>query len=342
MKAIRFHEHGGPTVLRYEDVEDPKVGLGEAIVKVKAVSVNRIDVLVRKGYPGVKISLPHIPGADMAGVVEDVGPGVKNVSIGDRVIASPVYGCNYCEYCLKGMENMCDKWRMLGFHVDGTYAELVKVPSRILLPMPKNLSFEEGASLPLALLTAWHALITIGELKPNETVLVWAGGSGIGTFAIQIAKSRGAKVIATAGSEWKVKKLREMGVDLALNHYLDDVVSEVRKFTGNGVDIVVEHIGAQTVLRSIEAARVGGRIILFGAISGDRQTLPIRKIYLKHLTIRGMHTGARWELLEALELVKGKDIKPIIDSTFKLEEAPKAHMRLENSKHFGKIILKVK
>lgn len=341
MKVICFYEHGNPSVLKFEEVEDLKVGKGEVLVKIVSASVNRVDILVRKGYPGIKIPLPHIPGADMSGIVEEIGEDVNGLSIGDRVIATPVFGCGSCNYCLRGMENKCSRWRMLGFHLNGTYAEYIKVPPKILVPFPNNLRFDEAAALPLSLLTSWHALVTLGRVKYGDVVFVWAGSSGIGIYAIQIAKSFGAKVIATAGSAWKIKRLKNLGVDFVLNHYEDDVVKEVKSFSEDGVDLVIEHIGAGTFLRSIDIAKVGGKIIFFGAISGASQTLPIRKMYLKHLELIGMHTGSLWELRDALKLVESGKISPIIDSVFNLRDAVSAHVRLENSEHFGKIVLRI-
>jgi NADPH:quinone reductase-like Zn-dependent oxidoreductase len=339
MKGIVFYEHGGPDVLVYDEVPDPEPGPGEVLVRVRAASVNRIDILVRRGYPGIDIPLPHILGADVAGVVEEIGDGVDNISIGDKVLASPIYGCGHCRYCLVGMENHCHNWRMLGFHIDGSYAEYVKVPGSVLVEMPRNLGFEWAAALPLALLTSWHALVTLGGLRAGETVLVWAGGSGIGTYSIQIAKSLGARVVATAGYDWKVRRLRDMGVDYVFNHYEDDVVGCVKDI--GGVDLVVEHIGSATFNKSIDVCKVGGRIVVFGALTGDSTSLPIRKIYLKHLKIIGMHTGSRWELIDALRFVEDGRIKPIIDSVFSLRDAAEAHIRMENSDHFGKIVLRI-
>jgi NADPH:quinone reductase-like Zn-dependent oxidoreductase len=341
MKAVRFHRHGDVDVLVYEDVESPEIGSDEVLVRVKAASVNRIDVVVRYGYPGIRIPLPHIPGADFSGVVEDIGESVDNVSVGDRVIASPVYGCRGCRMCLAGMENMCSGWRMLGFHVDGTYAEYIKVRGDTLIKIPRGLGFEEAAALPLALLTSWHALVTLGGVGYGDTVLIWAGGSGIGTYSIQIAKCIGARVIATAGSDWKLDRLRKLGVDHVVNHYEDDVVNSVREFTSDGVDIVIEHIGGGTFNRSLESVKPGGKVIVFGSLTGDTATLPIRMLYLRHAKVIGMHTGARWELIDALRMVEDGCIKPVLDKVFRLEEAREAHERLEKSLHFGKIVLRV-
>ena len=338
MWAVRFHEHGDSSVLKYEEVEEPEIGPNEVLVRVKAASVNRIDVLVRNGYPGIKIPLPHIPGADLAGVIEETGDGVSAFREGDRVIATPVYGCGHCEYCSMGQENLCKNWRMLGFHVDGSYAELVKVPARTLIRIPDGLGYREAAALPLALLTSWNALVEKANIKSGETVLVWAGGSGIGVYSIQIAKALGLKVVATAGAKWKMEKLKDMGVDLVLNHYEDDVVKEIKERFG-GVDVVVEHIGAKTIARSIQALRPGGRIVLFGVITGDTAEIPLRLLYLKHARIIGLHTGSRWMLQKAMKFVKEGKIKPVIDSVYKLREAAEAHKRLEAYEHFGKIIL---
>ncbi len=341
MKAVLFHEHGGPDVLRYDDIQSPRISPNEVLIKVKAVSLNRIDLIVRKGYPGLSIPLPHIPGVDLAGRIEEVGENVDGYAEGDDVIIMPVYGCGKCEYCLKGLENACSKWTMLGLKTMGTYRELINVSPRLLIRMPKNLNYKEAAALPLALLTAWHSTVTIGSLRPGKKVFIWGGSGGVGTYSVQIAKLFGAHVITTAGSNWKANKLKDLGADMVLNHHNDDVVSEVKSHYRDGVDIVIDYVGRNTILKSIELAKPLGKIIVFGMLTGATQEISLQRIYLKHLTIRGMHTGSKWELLEALKFVENGSIKPIIDSVYKLKEAPQAHEKMEKFGHFGKIVLEV-
>lgn len=343
MKAVRFHKHGGPEVLRVEDVEDPgEPPRGSALVEVRYVSLNRIDLYVRRGYPGVPIKLPHIPGADMVGVVKDVDPSVgTDIKKGDRVIAVPVVGCGYCEYCSAGEENKCDQWRMLGFQVDGTYRERIVLPVRQLVKAPDHLSDEEAGAIPLSLLVSWRALRTLGGAEPGGTVLVWGASGGTGTTIVRLAKSMGLRVIAVTRSRWKADKLVSIGADQALVIGEDDVDNDVLRFTKGGADLVIDYIGSDTLLRSIRLARRGGRVIVFGVESGAEASLNIRSLYLSHVSIIGTHTGSRGELVKALRFISAKRVRPVIDKVYDLESIVEAHTYFERYKHFGKVVVRV-
>jgi len=231
MKAIAIRAHGGPEAIRYEDLPDPVPGPGQVLVAVKAAAQNHLDIWVRNGWQGLKLSFPHVLGSDVAGVVEAVGPGVDAPKVGDAVVVNPSLGCGRCERCLSGEEHLCRRFSILGEHVSGGQAEKLVVPARNAVPKPANLSFVEAAAVPLTFMTAWHALVARAGVRPGETVLVQAAGSGVGTAAVQIAKLFGARVIATAGSDAKLEKARALGADEVVNYETQDLVQEVKRLT---------------------------------------------------------------------------------------------------------------
>lgn len=340
MKAVRFHQHGGTEVLQYEEVEDPKPSRGEVVVRVKACALNHLDIWARKGLPNVKIPLPHISGSDVAGTVEWVPEDENLIKKGMDVIVSPGLSCGRCEKCLSGMDNQCRNYSILGYQVDGGYAELVKVPVQNIVEKPENLSYVEAASFPLVFLTAHHMLVQRAGIQAGEYVLVLAAGSGVGVAAIQIAKLYNAYVIATAGDEEKMRKAEKLGADFTINHYKEDVVESVRKITGRrGADIVVEHVGKSTWERSIKACATGGRIVTCGATTGPDAVTDLRYVFNREISILGSYMGSKSELLRVVELFKKGKLKPVVDSIFKLSDAALAQKRMEESVHFGKIVL---
>src|SRR5437868_9984551 len=269
MKAIIFEQHGGPGVLKLTEVADPQIKANEVLVEVRACALNHLDVWVRTGLPGIKIPLPHILGNDIAGVVRKAGDLVTWVNPGDEVMIQPGVSCGHCAECLAGRDNMCDEYDIIGYRRDGGYAELVAVPGVNVIPKPKNLSWPEAAALPLVTLTAWHMLVSRAHLQPGEDVLIHAAGSGVGSLGIQIAKLLGARVIATASSDEKLAKARELGADETINYSGDDWPKQIKRLTnGRGVDVVFEHTGAVTWPGSILSLKKGGRLVTCGATSG--------------------------------------------------------------------------
>jgi NADPH:quinone reductase-like Zn-dependent oxidoreductase len=342
MKAIVYSEHGGPEVLRYMDVPDPQIGADEVLVRVRACALNHLDLWLRMGIPGMTVPLPHIPGSDIAGEVAKVGEKVTNVKVGTRVMLQPGISCGQCPKCLAGEDSFCRSYTLFGQMVDGGCAEYVKSPAVNVVPIPENLSFEEAAAFPLVSLTAWHMLITRARLKPAETVLVLGAGSGVGGAAIQIAKAAGARVIATAGSEEKLAKGRELGADAMINHSKQDIAAEVKRLTDRrGVDVVFEHVGQATWEHSIHSLVPGGRLVTCGATSGFDGKLDIRYLFTRQLSILGSFMGSKAELFSALELLRRGLLKPVIDVVLPLAQCAEAHRRLESREQFGKIVLRV-
>jgi NADPH:quinone reductase-like Zn-dependent oxidoreductase len=342
MKATVFSEHGGPEVLRYVEVREPEIGADEVLVRVRACALNHLDLWVRRGLPGITIPMPHIPGSDIAGEVARVGDKVSNARHGERVLLSPGISCGHCVYCLRGDDNLCRQYTLFGYKVDGGYAEYVASPGVNVIPMPANLSFEEAAAVPLVFLTAWHMLITRAQLKPDETVLVLGAGSGVGSAAIQIAKTAGARVIATAGSEAKLQKARELGADETFLHTIEHWSREVKRLTDRrGVDVVVEHVGDATWQESLASLAVGGRLVTCGATTGYDGKIDLRYLFSRHISILGSYMGSKAELFSLLDLVRRGLVKPVIDTVMPLSKAREAHERLESREQFGKIVLRV-
>ena len=338
MKAIRFHRHGDPGVLVYEDAPDPSPRPGWAVVKVRACALNHLDLFQRRGLERVKIPLPHISGADVAGVVAD--PGESGVAVGQRVMVQPGLSCGRCARCLAGEDNFCASYDVLGYQSDGGYAEYVAVPASNLIPVPDHISDVDAAAFPLAFLTAWQMLFTRARLKSSETVLVLAAGSGVGQAAIQLAKAAHARVIATAGSAAKLTRARSLGVDEVVNHHTDDLVSTVKRLTANrGVDLVVEHVGAATWERSVRCLARGGRVVTCGATTGFETRLDLRHLFARQLALLGSYMGAKHELLQAADWFFNGIVRPTVDCTYPLADAAQAHVRLESSEQFGKIVL---
>ena len=342
MKAVYFDQHGNVDILQYGDRPDPVLGEGEVLVRLRASSINHLDIWVRQGLPGIQIPLPHILGNEGAGEVAAVGKGVTQVKVGDNVLVTPGISCGECTACASGWDSACPQYKLIGFQIDGTNAEFVKAPARNVIPISKKLSFEEWASIPLVFITAWHMLITRAQLKPGETVLVQAGGSGIGIAAIQIAKLTGAEVITTAGSDEKLKRAKSLGADYGIDYKQEDVAKRVHEITkGKGADVVFEHVGPETWGSSMKSLAKLGRLVTCGATSGPKVEIDLRFLYMRQFTIMGSYMGSRFELDRILELVEAGKLKPVIDKIFALKDAKAAHEYMLNRKNFGKIMLKI-
>ena len=342
MKALLLTSFGDKEVFRYtEGFPKPQIAPDEVLVRVKACALNHLDIWVRKGVLAFKPTLPHILGSDVAGVVEEVGSLVKHVKPGDEVVVNPNLSCGVCENCLSGQDNHCKEFKILGFQVKGGYAEYVKVPQTNVVPKPKNLTFEEAASFPLTYITAWNAVIDKGEIKPGDVVFIWGGSSGVGVAAIQLAKLFGATVITTTSEDWKIEKLKELGADYVINRKTESVEEVVKEITPEGVDLVVDHVGEETLPTSIKLLKKGGRLSFLGTTTGDRGFFNIRYNFVNEIKMNGVYMGRKATLFRIAELFERGVLKAVVDKVFPLQEGEKAHKYLESGKHFGKVVLKV-
>ncbi|HEX8069639.1 MAG TPA: zinc-binding dehydrogenase [Pyrinomonadaceae bacterium] len=340
MKAVVFHEHGGPEVLRYEERPEPRARANEVLIEVRACALNHLDVWARAGLPGIEIPRPHILGNDVAGVVRAVGEVVDWVRPGAEVMLQPGVSCGHCLECLSGRDNLCPDYDIIGYRRPGGYAELVAAPGVNVIPKPTNLSWAEAAALPLVTVTAWHMLVTRANVQPGEDVLVHAAGSGVGSVGIQIARLRGARVIATASSDEKLEQARALGAHDVVNYSNPDWPREVRRLTDRrGVDVVFEHTGAETWPGSIQALAKDGRVVTCGATSGYDARTDLRQVFYRHLSLLGSFMGSKAELLAAMKFVAQGRLRAVVAETLPLAEARRAHELIEARAQFGKLVL---
>jgi NADPH:quinone reductase-like Zn-dependent oxidoreductase len=341
MKAVRFHEHGGPEVLRYENAPDPTPKPTEVRLRVKAVALNHLDVWLRKGLPGLKVPLPKIGGCDIAGEVAALGSACTRVKIGERIMVSPGWSCGQCAACLQGEDNFCRAYQIIGgYSLDGGCAELVCVPEVNCITIPERLDYPSAAAVPLVFLTAWNMLVRRAHLKDGEDVLVMGAGSGVGTAAIQIAKLFRSRVIAVAGTDDKLAKAAGLGADAGINYATQDLAQEVRRLTGKrGVDVVFEHVGGTTWEKLIPTLAPGGRLVTCGATAGYESKVDIRYFFSKSLAILGAFMGCKADLLEVVRHMAEGRLRPVVDRTLPLSECAQAHRLIEDRAVFGKIVL---
>ena len=338
MKAVFFRRHGGNEVLEYGDWPDPRPGAGEVVVGIRAAAANHLDIFVRDGIPNVP--LPQVPGADGSGVVEELGPGVTGLTPGDRVLIQPGLFDNVCEFCRAGEQSLCVKFRIVGEHAPGTFAEKAVVPARNLFPIPEELSFEQAAAFPLSYQTAWRLIVGRGAVTPGDTVLIHGVGGGVAWAALEIALLAGARVIATTSSEAKAVEAREAGAELVIDYRAEDVGEAVRGHTGKrGVDVVVDTVGEKTWMTSLKAVRRGGRIVTCGCTTGPNPAEEIRLIYWKQISILGSTMANDREFRALLAAVASGRLLPRIDRVLPLSRATEAYRLLEEGRQFGKIVL---
>ncbi len=341
MKAVIFEQHGSPEVLQYADFPAPEPGPGQVLVQIPAAAMNRLDVWVRNGWPGIRLEYPHILGADGAGIVSAIGAGVTSCCVGDRVVIDGNLSDGTCEFCQSGQDNRCLHWGLLGETVRGTYAEYVTVPDRNVLALPPKFPFDQAAAASLVFLTAWHSLITRGQLQRGESILIVGAGGGVNTAALQIGKYAGAKVYVVGSNVAKLRRAEELGADELIDRSRDaDWSKAVHQLTNKrGVDVVVDNVGAGTLPLSLRAARKGGRILTVGNTGGATFEFDNRYMFAKHLTFIGSTMGTRTDFAQVMSLIFAGKLHPVVDETFLLRDARRAHEHLERGEFFGKIIL---
>ena len=345
MKALVFERHGALDNVQLKDVPVPIPSPGEVLIEIHAAALNRLDLWVLEGWPGLHLKLPHIMGSDGAGIVTAVGEGAGRFKPGDRVAINPTI-CNdpADHFARLGYDNMCDDYALFGEHVDGFYAEYAVVPQRNLLVLPDDIAFETAAAASLVFVTAWHSLITRGNLRPGESVLIVGAGGGVNTAAIQIAHLVGAGSILVVGSSaTKLALARELGADTIINRQEVDWSREVYRLTNKrGVDVVVDNVGAATFQNSLRALRRGGRLLTVGNSSGPRFEIDNRYLFGKHLTIIGSSMGTTVDYERVMGLVFRGRLRPVIDTIYPLEQGPTALRRLQDGDVVGKLVLRIR
>jgi NADPH:quinone reductase-like Zn-dependent oxidoreductase len=342
MKAVLFYNHGGPEVLQYTDIEPPQPGPRQVLVKLKAAALNRLDLWVRQGWPGIRLEYPHIPGADGAGEIVALGEQVSGRQVGERVVINSNLGCGECDFCIAGLDNRCQSWELLGETRRGTYAEFVTIPASHAYPLPDSFPEEQAAAAALVFHTAWHSLIERGQLRPGESVLVVGAAGGVNSACIQVAKKAGATVYVVGSGAAKLAVAEALGADFLIDRSQEaDWSKAVFRLTGKrGVDVVVDNVGTTYPL-SFRTARKGGRILTVGNTGGAKFEIDNRYIFGKHLSLLGSTMGTQADFHKVMQMVFSGQFKPVIDRTFPLAEAAAAHERMEKGEHTGKITLAI-
>lgn len=341
MKALVFHAHGGLEQVGVADVPEPVIGPDEVLLEVKAAAFNRLDLWVLAGWPGLKLKLPHVMGSDGAGIVAQVGANVNSIAVGDRVAVNPTVGCGRCFFCQAGNEHMCDRFAILGEHLDGFAAAYTAVPARNLVKMPADYPFTHAAAASLVFVTAWHSLITVGALQAGESALIVGAGGGVNTAAIQIAKLAGADPIYVVGSNAaKLAQAEQLGADVLINRAEADWGKAIFQATNRqGVDVVVDNVGAATFFTSLRALKKGGRLLTVGNTSGPRFEFDNRLIFAKHLRILGSTMGPHRDYEKVMGLLFDGRLHPILDAIYPLHEGPAALQKLQDGDVMGKLVL---
>jgi NADPH:quinone reductase-like Zn-dependent oxidoreductase len=342
MRCVFFKIHGGPEVLEYGNLPDPNPSSGQSLIRIHLSAVNRLDLWVREGWRGIKLPLPHIPGADGAGEIVALGEGISDWHIGDRVVINANLGCGQCEYCLDGRDNLCNDWHLLGETISGTYAEFVTIPTRNLFRIPDSLDYITPAAAGLVFQTSWHSMITRGKLQPGETVLIIGASGGVNSASIVIAKYTGARVIVVGSSKEKLALAESLGADGLIDRSsVDDWAKAVDKIVGRRrIDMVIDNVGT-TFPISFRLASKGARILTVGNTGGPKFEIDNRYIFSKHLTIIGSTMGTIKDFNDVMTLVCEGKLKVALDQTFPLAEARKAQERLARGKQLGKITLAI-
>lgn len=343
MKAMAITAHGGLEKVQYLDVERPQVGPNEVLIETRAAALNHLDIFVRNGLPGSKLAMPHVLGADGAGVVAEVGAAVRGAKVGDRVLVDPGLHCGVCEFCRAGEHSLCARFGILGETCPGTFAEFFKAPQENVHPLPEGFAWEEAAAFPLVYLTAWRMLISKAAIKPGEDLLILGIGGGVSTAALQIAKAVGLRVFVTSSSDEKLQRAKNLGADVVINYTTQDYAREVRELTRRrGVDVVLDSVGGETWVKSLGSLVKGGRLVTCGATAGPRPQTDLQRIFWNQLSIFGSTMANMREVTEMLNFVHKRGIKPVIDGVFPLSQGAQAMARMEEGQQFGKVVLKIR
>lgn len=340
MRATFFEDHGGPEVMVVGERPDPEPGRGEVVVAVEAFALNHLDLWVRRGLPGLELDLPHVGGSDFAGTVAAVGPDVEGWAPGDRVVANPALWCGVCEWCAAGEHSLCDRFGILGEHVDGGAAELVAVPARNLLALPEAVPYPDAAAVPLVFQTAWRGLMTQADLRAGESVLITGGSGGVASAAVQIARLAGARVFAVTSGGESAERLAELGADRVIDRTEEDFSRVAWEETGRrGVDVVFDSVGEAMWEGCVRALAKAGRLVTYGATTGADVSLDVRRVFWKQIRVIGTTMATQAEFHRVMDLVFEGRLRPVVDVVWPMGRIGEAHQRLEEGRHFGKIVL---
>jgi len=340
VRAVRFHEFGGPEVLRVEEVPDPIAGPGEVVIDITASALNHLDVDVRQGVSRFPVELPFILGIEPVGRIVELGPGVEGWQVGERVLPWLMHTCGECRYCRTGRESLCLSPGFISFTTGGAYAEKLACSTRHLVRVPEQLDDVKAAAVQVAFATSWHMLFTRARLQPGETIMINSVGSGIGSAAVQLAKMAGAFVIGNASSDDKLEHAKALGIDVGINYREQDVVAEVMRVTeGMGVDVVYEHVGGQSFQWGLDVLAKDGRLVICGGHAGEVVPFDIIPFFRGQKSVIGSFVYTREEVVTCLKLAAQGAITPLVHATFPLEQAREAMEMLERREHFGKIVL---
>ncbi len=342
MKAIAITGQGGLEKVQFIDVERPKIGPREVLIETRAAALNHLDLFVRNNLDSLKLTPPHIAGADGAGVVAELGGEVSQVKVGDRVLINPALSCGVCEFCQAGEQSLCARFGIMGESCAGTFAEYCKVPQDNVHPVPEGFSWEEAAAFPLVFVTAWRMLISKAAIKPGEDILILGIGGGVATAVLQIVKAIGLRAFVTSSSDDKLQQAQKLGADAVINYKTQDFAREIRHLINRrGVDVVVDSVGGDSYSKSLASLVKGGRLVTCGATAGPRPQTDLQRIFWNQLSVFGSTMGNRREFAEMLSFVRKRGVKPVIDQVLPLAEGANAFARMEEGKQFGKIVLKV-
>lgn len=341
MRAVTMRRYGEPDVLSVEDIDDPRPGPGEVLVRLHAAALNHLDLWTVKGTLPVAHSWPHVIGADGAGEVVAVGDDVRGIRPGARVLVNPGLSCDRCELCRAGEDSECPRFQMLGEHVHGTLAEFVRVPERNVFPFPDHLSYEDAAALGVTYITAYRMLFTRGALRPGEWVLVTGIGGGLALSLFQLARLVAGRVFVTSSSDDKLTRAAELGAEGGVNYENEDVGSAIRRVTGKrGVDLVVDSAGGPALDSGLRALRKGGRMVIAGATAGANPPIDLRRLFWNQLSVIGSTMGSHTDVSDMLRLVAGSQLRPLIDRVLPLEDVPSGLQLLADGGQFGKIVVR--
>lgn len=343
MKALTLVGSGGIEQLKVQELPEPSMqSPNDVLVQVRAAALNRLDLLIAAGLPGSNLTFPHVVGSDGAGVVHRLGPAVRDLKAGDRVMINPTLSCGVCPACGEGEDSLCASLRVVGEHCAGTIAGYIAVPAQNLAPVPAGMPWSQAAAFSLATLTAWRMLITRAQLRAGESVLIWGIGGGVAMAALQIAKLMGARTLVTSSSDAKLDRARALGADVALNHQQSDVWSQVKQLTGGrGADVVVDSVGEQSWTASLRALRRGGRLVLCGATTGPMVSMDLRRLFWHQWSILGSTLGSRQEYAAIVGHAAAGRLWPVVDRVVPLEEAPAAYQRMQRGEQVGKLVIEV-